>query len=77
MKLTLKHLARTLNKDPYKLRVELRQLYGKAKGARWQWANEQDKEYQKILRHFTGSRTPTTRSSSTPKVSSSRKEEGK
>lgn len=45
--LTLKHLARDLDIDPYKLRCLLRRLFGKAKGRRWRWPSEDDKDYKR------------------------------
>lgn len=52
MKYTLKHLARRVDADPYKLRRLLRSIEGAAPKGRWTWEEEPQhlvKRIQEIL----------------------------
>lgn len=64
--LTLKHLARTLNLDPYALRQRLRQANLKPQvNGRWKWPDEQDPNYQAAK--AAAQNPPTSAPNSSPK----------
>jgi len=48
--ITLKHLARTLNVDPYTLRMALRAAGLQPQvNRRWKWESEEDSQYRSAL----------------------------